>query len=231
VRARTFIGWRPLTYRSTGLAVGLGASYHIELEAPEDGEFSYVEFVHRDVRSRRDPDSGRLKREVITRPVSVDVTLPAGRVHLQDRPTDRGTTGEVFFGIRARRNGMLRALLGAGVISALVTQVIRLRLRQFGSHSGDSDAVAALLATFPALLATYVLQPGEHAIVARILRGPRLLLLISGSSAFAGALSLFAGYRYSRLSVIWSIIVIVNWTMVAGLAASYVLPRPAGKAR
>jgi hypothetical protein len=219
---RTFFGWRPFTYSSEELPVGFGDSYHIEIEAPPESEFSYASLVCSDRASGVEPPNPENSWQT-----PCDFDLPAGRIHFHATPTDRGTSGRVLFGIRIRRTGMLRALVVAGIISAGVLLAIRLRLWEFRSHSGDSDAVAALLATFPALLATYVLQPGEHAVVGRILRGPRLMLLISGAIAFLGALSLFANFSHSTLALIWTIFVCANVTLAALLSASYFLPLPA----
>ncbi len=217
---RVLFGWRPMPYRTGELAIAHSASYHLELEAPEDTEFTYAVLV----------SAGRGD-------FALDAArVPSRRVHMQAGVRGRGAAGEAWFGIRARRPGMLRASLFVAFFSAVVLLFIRLRLGSFEEASigetgaphpsSGSDAVAALLAALPAILATFVVRPGEHAVLGRVLFGVRLLLVTAAGISFFSALSLFAGLSSSSLKAVWSIAVAIEILLSAALALSFILPRP-----
>jgi hypothetical protein len=93
--------------------------------------------------------------------------------------------------MRAERRGLLfGAWVAALLIAAMLTffgLVTDPLIRQPSSSS-------SLLLLAPGLVAAYLLRPGEHAMARKLLRAPRLFLILEAAMTFAAAAVLVALY-------------------------------------
>jgi hypothetical protein len=184
-----------------------GASFHLELEAPDEMAFVGGDLVVASggsvVSKAKANDGGR-------------------RIHLQAGGLDRSTTAAI---VRLRAQSTL--LTGAAVASLfnlVVLLFVRLRVEAFSSTSNGEAAVAVMLAV-PGLLVGYIARPSEHEVLSRFLVGVRVVALASASLSFIAALTLFAGYDTNELRCILTTVVVIAAICAALLMASWLRQR------
>jgi hypothetical protein len=208
MNALTWLGWRRFPIDFAAPAVADSSSYHFEIEAPQDVDISAASLraEHTEFGSSTDLDGGERKR-----------------VHLYLSDVPYGSAGKVSVLLRAQRAGFLRAALTTTVLTAGLLIACRIAL---GSIADDFGPAVTLLLVVPALLAAYLVRPGEHALVTTLLRGVRMMVLVSGSCAVAAAAILVAGVEGAWLCVTWTVLAAIAGICCLGVVLSNLLPRP-----
>jgi len=96
---------------------------------------------------------------------------------------------------------------------------------------GEAQTAAALLLLLPALIAGFLIAPGEHPMTRHLLRGPRLLTALIGLLALIGTTLMVTlpatapGAVPDGLSCIWWAETAIAGVISALLSVSLVLPR------
>jgi hypothetical protein len=135
------------------------------------------------------------------------------RKHLYISPADAHRAGIVWVRCRVVRHGFLRA---AVAVAWLVTGLLALFAIRADNIVGDSQTSAALLLLVPALIAGFLIAPGEHDMTRHLLRGPRMLTAGIGLLALLATAGLLALPEPSPQGAPTALVCI--WTIGAGIA-------------
>jgi hypothetical protein len=204
------LSWWHKTITLDSVPVGTARSYHIELEAPEDVEFIGARLTAED--PGRDDDEPRRVRST---------TTERQRVHLQVSGAPPAVTGPVWVQVRAVRAGFLRSAL---VLSALVAALLAVGEERLPVITSKAEAAAALLLAIPTLLAAFLIRPGEHEMVSRMLVGVRALLVGSAACTLVAAALISGGYGLDTATHVWNLGKWVAAGLAGAMLASYALP-------
>jgi hypothetical protein len=184
-RIPIWLGWRSETRYLIMPEVGNAESFHAQVSAPER-----VEFTEAGMRNRRPAEL--VKRLTDTAPNLPEVPgdapndrkgyqqFSAGiteRKHIYVETSHAHRAGFIWVRFRVIRHGFLRAAVAVAWLTTLLLALFALR----GSNVvGEAQTAAALLLLVPALIAGFLIAPGEHAMTRHLLRGPRFLTACSG---------------------------------------------------
>ena len=102
------------------------------------------------------------------------------RKHLYVELSHAHRSGIAWVRFRVARHGFLRAAPAVGWLVSALLAVFALRA---DSVVGESQTAAAVLLLVPALIAGFLIGPGEHPMTRHLLRGPRLLTAVIGGIA------------------------------------------------
>lgn len=238
----TWFGWQAETRYLIMPHVGNAETFHVQISAPEKVEFT-------EAGMRNGPPSDLVKSELpgapALPPVEIDDPGDAAgyqqflggvsrRKHLYVEHAHTHRTGFVWVRFRVVRHGFLAAALAVAWLTAILLGVMGFR----ADHVvGDSQTAAALLLLLPALIAGFLIAPGEHAMTRHLLRGPRLLTAAIGVLAlFATAAMLVIPVPGSKtapdlLTSIWKAEAGVAILIGILLGFSMLLPRPGRRER
>jgi hypothetical protein len=192
------LGLQPIPFLFRTPAAGDGASYHFEIEAPDELKINDAQL------SLRGPQG-----EAWT-----DRTEGLKRAHLYSSHSVRGAQGVGRVDIRLRRAGLLR---GSLLVTAFVVVILLIARLNLGAAEQRPEAVAAMLAILPPVVATYVARPREHALVTEMLVGLRLLVLGAGACSFALGVALVLGAQGALLCTVSTLLAaaaVAVWIMV-----------------
>lgn len=229
-RWRERFGWRVKTVNLDMPAVNLAASFHVEVPAPRDMEVQLATLVFKrhesPVNRMRGPDDASQS------PTDSVEELPATekdgplvqRAHLYKVGVGQSATAEARIFLRARRPGFLRAASLTGALTFVLLLGGYAYLDDIAA-SDNSQTAAALLLLGPTLLAGSLIRPGEHRMVASVLLGVRALLA-ADVAATVLAVGVLAGAAACARSELWLAATVISGVAAAGLAVSYLLPRP-----
>jgi hypothetical protein len=146
-------------------------SYHLEVTAPVGIDVRRVRFFG--VVSWPQSEPGRVNSATTTT-----------RGHLYFSNAERIGAGAMLIQLRVGARGLL-------FFSALTTALIAALLWLFAANARTTatnpEVTAQILLVAPALLIIFAFRQGEHALVARLLSGVRVLILASGVCAVAAA--------------------------------------------
>ncbi len=175
------LGWSPYPLEISLPAVGTARSFHFELGVPDGLEI---------VSSSLDVGEQSLTSE----------TFVGRRTHLGlDEPT-YGSVGRALVRVRAERQGFLSSALLLGLVTFVLLVVGFIRLDVIAT---EVEAVGPVLLIVPALLAAFLVRPGEHALASRILAGTRIALTVAGVANVAAAAILVADLDPEVRCVAW----------------------------
>lgn len=194
----TWLGWRSETRYLSLPQVGNAESFHAQVGAPER-----VEFTEAGMRNRRPADLVRPLWSVAAPdlPESPEDALNDRRGYQQFSPgidaqkhiyveaSHAHRAGFIWVRFRVARHGFLRA---AAAVAALTTLLLVLFALNGKNVVGESQTAAALLLLVPALIAGFLIAPGEHAMTRHLLRGPRLLTAATAALALIAIAGLLA---------------------------------------
>ena len=175
------LGWRPYPLEISLPAIGTARSFHFELGIP-DG----LEVV-------------KASLEVNGMPVSSEA-LPGSRTHLGLDEPRYGTDGSAVVHVRAERQGFLSSALLLGIVTAVLLSAGFARLDVIAA---DVEAVGPVLLIVPALLAAFLVRPGEHALAGRILSATRISLTLAGLANVLAAAILIADLDAETRCLAW----------------------------
>jgi hypothetical protein len=158
-RVAESIGWNAVDFTFDTPALGNAMSCDLDIKAPEELR----------IESARILEDGREDAELDDDP------RPTRIAHLRVQDCARGTDGIVRVGLRLRSGGFLGSCV---IAAALTVAVLVLGVARSGAVAQAGESAAALLVGLPALLAGYLVRPGEHRLVGRVVNGIRLLLVV-----------------------------------------------------
>jgi hypothetical protein len=184
------IGWSPTVATPNLPLVGLAESHHFQLTPP-----SNVEFTEAGLTARRPCE---LIRRDVGEPASVSTDTyrqfragPAHAVQLHQRRSHQIASGTTWFAMRAERRGLL---FGAWVAALLIAAMLTFFALVTDPLVRQPSSSSSLLLLAPGRVAAYLLRPGEHAMARKLLRAPRLFLILEAAMTFAAAAVLIALY-------------------------------------
>jgi hypothetical protein len=206
-RDRSLAQWFGLTPVEFGIFapnIGGAASYHIEIEAPDELVIAQADLF--DLR-----DDGL---------VTLDSERTVFRSHLHRAGLPRGSVGWVEVAFRLRRSGLVIAALLIAIATAIVLGG-GLMLDLMGVNA-TVDIAATLLVALPGIYATYLARPGEHRLVKRLVGGLRVLVLLLAVLSFGAAASLSVDLGPRWRPWLWGFGAVVSLTAVVLIAAGLV---------
>jgi hypothetical protein len=187
----TWAGWNSETRYLIMPQVGNAESFHAQVGAP-----GRVEFTEAGMRNRRPAELVRSLADAapsLPDPPGDNPNDAKGyqqflggideRKHVYVEAAHAHRAGFIWVRFRVVRHGFLRA---ARAVAWLTTALLALFAVRAENVLGEAQTAAALLLLVPALIAGFLIAPGEHAMTRHLLRGPRLL------TAFTGLLALIA---------------------------------------
>jgi hypothetical protein len=220
-RVSTWLGWRAETRLLFMPHVGNAKSFHVQISAPERVEFTEAGMRNRSPAELVKPEASLAPS--VPEPPSDDPTDAIGyqqlvggirqRKHLYVSPADEHRAGIIWVRCRVVRHGFLRA---AVAVAWLVTVLLALFAIRADNIVGDSQTSAAVLLLVPALIAGFLIAPGEHDMTRHLLRGPRMLTAGIGLLALLATAALLALPEPSPEAAPDSLV--CSWTVAAGIA-------------
>jgi hypothetical protein len=237
-RTMTWLGWQAETRYLTMPHVGNAETFHVQIRAPERVEFT-------EAGMRNGPPSDLVRSEFPAAPTLSESEPPddpddsvgyqqflggiSKRKHLYVEHAHAHRTGIVWARFRVVRHGFLRAAVAVAWLTAAVLGLFAFRAKYV---IGDSQTAAALLLLLPALIAGFLIAPGEHAMTRHLLRGPRLLIAAIGVLALiatAAMLTITSPHPKvapQELIYIWTVETTLATVISILLSVSMLLPRP-----
>lgn len=234
----TWIGWRAETRYLFMPQIGNAESFHLQIEAPPR-----VEFTEAGTRSSRAADL--VKQEAASAPTLTPLPSEerrdevgyqqfvagiAKRKHLYVELSHAHRTGVAWVRFRVVRHGFLRAAMAVAWLTALLLGLFALRA---DNVLGEAQTASALLLLVPALIAGFLIGPGEHAMTRHLLRGPRGLTAAVGLLALIATAALLtlpepqASAAPESLVTIWTLEAIAAALLAILLTIGSFLPRAA----
>lgn len=101
-------------------------------------------------------------------------------------------------------DGLLRAAAVSACFSTVLLFLAALFVHRIDRASLQSST--ALLLVLPGVVSTWIIRPGEHSLVARLLRGTRVLLLMSATTVYIAAAVVLGGLSQGWLRAIWLVL-------------------------
>lgn len=158
------VGWNALDLNFGVPALGSALSCDIDIRAPEELRIESA-CVY--------PANPGQQQETTPEPLHLD-PHPSRNAHLRVHNAARGTHGFVRVGLRLRSGGFLASSVIAAALTVLVLALGVVRADAVGKAT---ESAAALLIGLPALLAGYLVRPGEHRLVGHVIGGIRQILV------------------------------------------------------
>jgi hypothetical protein len=250
----TWVGWRADIRWLATPQVGPAESHHVQIAVPEDVELTEAgmrngraySFIERYAPRGPDDFNVALGRGAAT--VEPDNYQPfepgiKQRTQLYVPSAHTHRAGIMWVGLRAARHGFLR---GAFTTSAAVACLLTVYALRADSIMGSSEMAAAVMLLVPALVAGFLVRPGEHAMARHLLRGPRILTatvaglplvaaaglvaIPEGDKSSARSLEqLLGSHGYSEapdsLVSLWGTLAVAALVLTLALGRSALLPR------
>jgi D-xylose transport system ATP-binding protein len=209
------LGWAPRVAYLNAPAVEDARSYHLEVTAPSGVEINGAALIVTSDERRSRPDTAASQ-------IDIDRSGES-RVHMLFRnPTGAGSRGRAMVLLLPDRREVLLALYAALLIAVVMlagcfwVAVGLPRAAQQGQGSGSIEqraAVATLLLVLPAILATLLVKPTEHAMAQHLMNATRLQLIASGVLLYLAAGALVVGPPGTRLTQTWMVLTGLAWVV------------------
>lgn len=170
--------------------VGAAESFHVQIAVPPEVVMTGVGLLTADpalvpqVLARREPQAPEARRARLRAHELEFAGGFAERRHLYVSQAHDHRIGVLAVQMRAAREGFLP---GATLTAALVTTILVVYWRNSHDMLGQSEVAAAVLLLVPALIAGFLVRPGEHAMARRLLRAPRILTTILAAIPLSAA--------------------------------------------
>jgi hypothetical protein len=194
---RSAIAWQPTSFVFETPSVTATSSYHFQFDAP-DGLVVAGGELFGAVGS--DPE-----RRTFGTAASQGSVLGL-HANVAEVPPADAYSAEVL--VRPSPDGLLRS----SAVSSCFSTVL-LFLAALLAHRIDNtrvDASTALLLVLPGVVSTFLARAGEHYWVSRMLRGVRVLTLISAITVYLAAAVLVTGVADGSVRPIWTVLAFVS---------------------
>lgn len=196
-RALRALGVRPHKVALLVPAIGCAASYHVEAVAPEGLQISGSRLECRRSYLAADQESAAAN------PTPVDEyedhvkqelrSVP--RAHLHVASAYQGASGLLTLRLLPRATTVAQSAFLTSTLTALLLAAVSWRTQAIGPNAG---AVAALVAFASGPLSAYVARPREHRMTSVLIRGTRIVALVSGCAGLAAAAAILLQREWTR---------------------------------
>lgn len=240
-RALTWLGWQAES-RYLGLPhVGNAESFHVQIRAPERVEFTEAGMRNKppweivEAKSEATPALSKERRDDPNDAAGYQQFLGGvrRRKHLYVDRAHAHRAGIVWVRFRVVRHGFLRAAVSVGWLTTIILALYAVR----ADHVlGEAQTAAALLLLLPALIAGFLIAPGEHAMTRHLLRGPRFLTAAIGLLALAATAMMVtlpeagSGRVPAELPRLWAAEAVLAGIISSCLTVSLFVPRAGRRA-
>jgi hypothetical protein len=189
-------------------------SFHFEVAAPEGVDFTEAALI-----TAASP----------TAPSTRDHVGGGGpRIHLRAARLPRKAQAIAQASLRVSRRGWLGAAAVCSLVMAATLAVGADWVHStFTTEAVDPDVgsqAAALLVVLPAIFATLLVRPQEHAMAARLLRLVKPSLILTSLASYAAAASLIIGPRGRLLRGLWTGFAVFAILAAAVICLNWVFP-------
>lgn len=174
------LAWDPTPVSFEVPAVDEAASYHCEVECPRGLT------IHK-AALRNEKDG-----EVLT-----EVRHPGEVAHLYATGVPDGTSGKARVWLHAQTSGLLRSSMPFCLLVVALLTVLFVDLLQV-----QRPATTGVLLTLPGVVSLFIVRPGEHLLVSRLLITFRSLVVAVGFLPFVGAV-LLSLTSLSEVALLW----------------------------
>ena len=224
-RLQRGLGWysKPIEIRVP--AVAACASYHLEVEAPEEIAITRADLTAAtSIPTASGADSGHESRDEHAR-VNVDYG-PVQRAHLHLDGVTQGYVGRGTIRLRSQPSTVLRPALFSSVASMLLLAAVAWRFPQLSTNVGS---VATILLFVPGLLSAYVVRPREHPMATSLLFGHRVMAITASACALVAAVLLLLERTWAAnagrvvLEPSWELTQYALWLLTGVSGASVIL--------
>ena len=195
---RSGIAWQPTSFVFETPSVTATSSYHFQFEAPDGlvvaggGLFGRVDGVP----ERLTFGTTAVQGSVLGLHAAADDVPPADDYH-----------AEVL--VRPSPDGLLRSSAVSACFSTVLLVLAALLADRI--EQTEVDASTALLLVLPGVVSTFLARPGEHYWVSRLLRGVRVLTLISAVTVYLAAATLVTGVAPGgSLRALWAVFAVIS---------------------
>jgi hypothetical protein len=115
-------------------------------------------------------------------------------------------------------DGLLRAAAVSACFSTVLLILAALFVHRIDQQRLESST--ALLLVLPGIVSTWIIRPGEHSLVSRLLRGTRLLLLFSATTVYIAAAVVLGGLSRGMLRGVWLLLAVGAAVPAAALSTA-----------
>jgi hypothetical protein len=213
-KVRQLFGWRD--WRLEVMLGGRGGSGHLEVAAPTGVDISKM-VARPAVVPRPEPDARKpLVIRTAGKTPHVAIRVPAGA---------RRYRATIY--LRVSLTGWLTASWSVSLVIFGLMAVSRVRLWTLFSKAaapGEAGTAATLLLALLGVFASYLLQPGEHPLAARLLRAARGLIMIDVAVVLVAVGSLLLHYGTHEPKRMWDWLTVISGLVAVLLTLSLLLP-------
>jgi hypothetical protein len=213
-KVRQLFGWRD--WRLEVMLGGRGGSGHLEVAAPTGVDISKMVAVPA-VAPPPEPDAQK----------PVVIRTPGKTPHVAIRVPAGARRYRATIYLRVSLTGWLTASWSVSLIIFGLMAVSRVRLWTLFSKAaapGEAGTAATLLLALLGVFASYLLQPGEHPLAARLLRAARGLIMIDVAVVLVAVGSLLLHYGTHQPKRMWDSLTVVSGVVAVLLTLSLLLP-------
>lgn len=212
------LGLTPSRVEVRAPAVGWPRSYHLRFRAPEGLHVTGAKLLPARDLAPSQPISPAAPSAMEDTPKEAEMyhtKLSGTQAHVYTHGIERA---DYFVDLELRPpvQGFFRAATASCLFTAVVVTVaafLRARLQRVGS-----GAAVTLLLAVPPLVSAYLVRPGEHALLSRILRPSRYLTASSALVSYVAAAALVL-FKARQLPWSLSLLAILAWVPVIGVGA------------
>jgi hypothetical protein len=192
--ASTWLGWRSLPFALSVPQAALGATYHLEIAAPDE---LFIRSAELRVANPRRTDT--VSEECVD------------RAHLYATKVARGTNANALILFTLEPHGLPSTALFTALLTFSFLTGGLFAKYFLHAHAGGQIA-AAIIVAVPGFFATYIFRPGEHRLLRRVVRGVRIQTAALSVVSFAAAGLLAIDVDSSvRVAIWWAL------TMLSGV--------------
>jgi hypothetical protein len=179
------MGWFPAGIEVPVAASGEAERRHLRLRAPDGLEWSRVSVKQLVVTLRRSDN-----RQLSNQPkLECQVLFTPDRAHVYVMGQEQLGSLIAIFGLHVPTRGFLRAgLLSSFLNAAILGAGVRYHPNLVASVRGNIEAAVTILLLAPTLFTAYLVRPGEHALLGKLMRWSRYTLVASMGSIYVAAI-------------------------------------------
>jgi hypothetical protein len=216
-KVRQLFGWRD--WRLEVMLGGRGGSGHLEVAAPT-GVDIFKMVARPAVVTQPEPGARKSQKPLVIKTAGktphVAIRIPAGA---------RRYRATIY--LRVSLTGWLTASWSVSLVIFGLMTVSRVRLWTLFSKAaapGEAGTAATLLLALLGVFASYLLQPGEHPLAARLLRAARGLITIDVAVVLVAVGSLLLHYGTHEPTRMWDSLTVISGLVAVLLTLSLLLP-------
>ncbi len=205
------IGWQGKPISFTLPNVGLGGTFHLEIDSPAGTQLRRAELSALD---KKDDEKEVEPKADIARRYARNVT----RAHLYLGGDRSGTWGQASMVIKPMSSTVIR---GAAIAACVITVLAAFALAFGGSLEKDSQTAIAILLLAPGAVAAVAGQPSAHSVTSKMVFGLRLIALSVAGVAVVAAALIGGHMTFCDQPVVWTALLLVAISLTAVLLVAW----------